>query len=257
MKYSDDKIQGLNDFYQALEVKNRALLLKLIDLHQSLNNDEAKKFLMQGVGRRLKIVTRCLENVFVIFPPDREGMLSDEELSDVAINIHAYFINIAGLFDNLAWVFVYENELFGEHKEQKLNRFDVGLFNKKTLAKIKPELKDYLTQEPIASWYKTYSKGYRDALAHRVPLYVPPATLNEDETKIYKSIEDEINNLDLSNLNGLEKWGELLESQKQLGSISMFFAHSAADNGPAPLHAQLTCDYLTVEEVVEKFCIHF
>ena len=212
---------------------------------------------MQGAGRRLKTITRCLENIFEVFPVDREEKLSGDELSDIAIYIHSYFINIAGLFDNLGWVFVYENNLYGKPGDNKINRHGVGLFNRKTQARLKPELVGYLTEERISSWYENYSKGYRDALAHRVPLYVPPAILNEEEAESYRGIEQDIGQLDLSKPENIDKWGEMMGSQKALGSISMFFAHSAGENGPALLHAQLVCDYLTVEEVMDKFCTHF
>lgn len=257
MKYSIEQIQELNDYRSSLKGKHRALLSKIFDLSCSLKVDAASEFLMQGAGRRLKIITRCIENIFDIFPVDREDKLSGDELSDIAIYIHSYFVNIAGLFDNLGWVFVYENDLYGKPSDNKINRHGVGLFSEKTQARLKPELMNYLTETRIASWHENYSKGYRDALAHRIPLYVPPAILNDEEADTYRCIDQDIGKLDFSKPEDIDRWRELMESQKALGSISMFFAHSASENDPALLHAQLVCDYLTVEEVVEKFCTHF
>ncbi len=257
MKYSIEKIQELNDFRVNLKSKHQALFSKISVLNCNLNKADAREFLMQGAGRRLKTITRCLENIFEIFPVDREDKLSSDELSDITINIHSYFINIAGLFDNLGWVFVYENDLYGKPRDNKINRHGVGLFNEKTQARLKPDLVTYLTEERISSWYENYSKGYRDALVHRIPLYVPPAILNGEEAETYRGIEQDIGQLDLSKPEDINSWGEMMESQKALGSISMVFAHSAGENDPVFLHAQLVCDYLTVEEVMENFCSHF
>jgi hypothetical protein len=35
-----------------------------------------------------------------------------QDFSDLDINLHAFFVNISGILDNLGWVFVYENDLF-------------------------------------------------------------------------------------------------------------------------------------------------
>lgn len=257
MSYSTDQVQEFNEFRASLIRKNQDLLLKLATLNSNLQVEEAGEFLMKGAGRRLKTITRCLENILNLFPVEREDRMSEDELSDLTINIHAYFINIAGLFDNLGWAFVYENRLFGKPKENKINRNGVGLFNKKTQERLKPDLLNYLTGDKIKLWYENYSKGYRDALAHRIPLYVPPAILNKSEADTYRDIDRQICELNLSKKEDISTWGKLMDSQNALGSISWFFAHSAAENEPALLHPQLISDYLTVEEVVEKFCIHF
>ena len=52
---------------------------------------------------------------------------------------------------------------------------------------------DYLNSEPIINWYSDYSKNYRDALAHRIPLYVPPSVLNKDDEKEYFELENKKN----------------------------------------------------------------
>ena len=255
MTYSEQNLSEIREKSDLIQGKNEDLLLKLVDLNETLKQDKAREFLMQGVGRRLKTVVRCLYNIFEIFPPECTDKLTAESLSDIAINLHAFFINIAGIFDNLGWVFVLENELEG----RQLNRHSIGLFNVKTQERLNSNLREYLNTEQIKSWYENYSKNYRDALAHRIPLYIPPSILDENEDeKRFKAIEAELRTLDISQSADSAKYDKLMNEQRALGKVSTFFAHSVGDNGrPALIHPQIICDFLIVEETVEKFCEYF
>jgi hypothetical protein len=44
----------------------------------------------------------------------------------------------------------------------------------------------------MQTWYTEYSKNYRDALAHRIPLYVPPSALNKEEQEEYMLLEKQL-----------------------------------------------------------------
>jgi len=213
---------------------------------------------MQGVGRRLKTLSRCINNIFTIFPSDRSEHLSKEELSDVNINLHAFFINIAGVFDNLGWVFVYENELLGKANEGKIARNGVGLFCTETQSYLTRELRDYLNSNSIKTWNADYSKNYRDSLAHRIPLYVPPSLLNDAEAQVFRDREQQIQKLDFTKEADREKYDELHEAQQKLGRVSHFLAHSLNEGSrPVYFHAQVLADFATIEEVIHKFIKHF
>lgn len=258
MVYSEIHLKKINDNYQEINHKYDNLLLQLTFFQQELNNEKAREYLMQGVGRRLKTLTRCIDNIFTLFPPERVEHLSKEELSDLAINLHAFFINISGVFDNLGWVFVYEKDLFGKEIDRKIDRNGVGLFIKKTQEYLNPELREYLITDPIKSWYEDYSKNYRDSLAHRIPLYVPPSLLDKTEAEEFKGIEEQMQTLDISKEHERDKYNELFDKQLSLGKVSYFFAHSIDEgSNPVYFHFQILTDFLTVEEVIEKFCEKF
>jgi len=135
-------------------------------------------------------------------------------------------INISGVFDNLGWVFVYERDLFGKAKDGKIDRNGVGLFIKKTQDKLKPELRAYLDSNPIKSWHEDYSKKYRDSLAHRIPLYVPPSLLDKAEEEEFYDNEKQIQFLDLRKERDRDKYYALNDKRHKLGRVSYFFAHS-------------------------------
>lgn len=169
MTYSLENLAEINKKYLKINHTYDNLLLRLMFFQQTLKKEKAHEYLMQGVGRRLKTLARCINNIFITFPPNQVEHLSKEALTDIDINLHAFFINVAGVFDNLAWVFVYENGLLGKSKEGRIPRNRVGLFYEETQKHLKTELRDYLNTDSMKSWYESYSKNYRDTLAHRIP----------------------------------------------------------------------------------------
>lgn len=176
MRYDEQALKDIAEKYAAVGRIHEQLALRLSSMASNLHNARAKEHLTQGVGRRLSILTRCIQNIFSIFPVGRTERLVPEELIDVDINLHAFLINLSGLLDNLGWVFIVENNLLGSSKEGKLAKKDIGLFNKKTQPYLPEKLRTYLNTEQMKKWYSEYARNYRDALAHRIPLYVPPSS---------------------------------------------------------------------------------
>jgi hypothetical protein len=79
---------------------------------------------MNGVARRLGILRRGLHNVFSLFPPSAVRPIDTDNLHDAQISLHAFVINSYGLFDNLAWAFVWRHGL-----EATINRRQVSMFS--------------------------------------------------------------------------------------------------------------------------------
>jgi hypothetical protein len=206
--------------------------------------------------RRLNIVVRCIDNIFELFPPNNDSQLSADQRNDLCINLHSFFINIAGILDNIAWVIAFEHGLYIDTKgNRKMNRGEIGLFGKSKLRKHIPYgLKKYLDQKEIKEWYTNYSKNFRDALAHRIPLYVPPAVLSEGEAREYQALDEQFQTLDLSTSEGIEEWGKILDAQKGLGIAQPFFTHSThIDEGGSTvyLHPQVLSDFETIKALIE------
>jgi hypothetical protein len=255
MRYDEQALKDIAEKYAEIGRIHEQLALRLSSMESTLCDARAKEHLTQGVGRRLSILTRCIQNIFSIFPVGRTEPLAPEELADLNINLHAFLINLSGLLDNLGWVFVFANNLLGDSKEGKLAKKNIGLFNEKTQPYLPEKLRTYLNTERMKRWYSEYSQNYRDALAHRIPLYVPPFELIGEEGEKYRALEDQIHGLDLSVSANFAIYDQLREKQKELGRASLFFMHSF-DEGSHPrlLHAQVIIDYLTVEEILNSFC---
>ncbi|MCP4406614.1 MAG: hypothetical protein GY807_02425 [Gammaproteobacteria bacterium] len=258
MPYDERSLKEIKEKSQDAGQIRDQLLLKLSYLSTKLTNDKAKEYLMEGAGRRIYVVSRCIENIFRIYPIGQSERLAVDDLTDLGINLHAFFVNISGLFDNLGWVTAYEYDLFGNPKEGKLGRKDIGLFNGKNQSHLPKPLRKYLQSGYLRDWYSKYSKEYRDALAHRIPLYVPPALLFKGDMKKLKQLETRKATLDLNKLEDIELHNDILDQINKLGEANPFFTHSYSEGSQQMyMHAQVITDYATIEEVVNKFCEHF
>src|SRR5262249_5817486 len=162
-------------------------LLELNFTGLSQSNDQppaVRDYLRHGVGRRLGVLKKCLERIFSLFPPAQERPLSHEVLTEVQICLHAFVINLSGVFDNWAWAFVLRHELMpaiGDHR-------NIGMFKTATQRFLPGPLREYVTSAEISNWQDKYLKGYRDALAHRVPLYIPPAAWTPQDAERYQAL---------------------------------------------------------------------
>jgi hypothetical protein len=106
MFFSKEALKNLADGYTALDGKLMTLVENYVKL--KLTKPRAREFASQAFPRRLKTMARCIKNVFVLIPPEREELPSADELSDATINIQSFVFNTYGAIDNLAWIWVSE-----------------------------------------------------------------------------------------------------------------------------------------------------
>lgn len=254
MAYSTELIASLTREYEALQTEFERLLGRAVETGQSLDG-RAKEYMLHGVGRRLKLLSRCVSNVFHLFPPARTNPLASEDLDEVQISLHAFVMNLYGLYENLAWTFVLRHHLDEELKDRRR----IGMFLKTTQQYLPQPMRDYLTSDTLLKWQNDYLKNYRDALAHRIPLYIPPAIYNREQAREYHAL----NQSEWDCIGG-QKWDELEQVRdhiNELGSACPMFFHSFGDEPqakPIYLHPQMVCDAKTVVEFCDLYfeCWH-
>jgi hypothetical protein len=221
--------------------RTRAKCVQFVD---QLKQEDAKEYLLHGVARRLGTIQKCLQNIFALYPIDTSAPLTTDIAQDTTINLQAFVINVYGIQDNLAWVFVHENEI-------KLNHLNVGLFKHACLELFPPTIRAFLKEDRIETWHQVYAKDYRDALAHRIPLYVPNAQLTKDEEKYDRELS--------AQWSVLIAKGDLAEAEMahvkrmKLGSPAPYFLHSYRSNSYMHLHPQVIADTATVHQVTNLF----
>jgi hypothetical protein len=178
--YGPEVLAKLQEELSAVERRYNKLLLKFT--RQRFANDEAREFAQHGFMRRLGTLRRCIENVFAIIPPETDKVPSRPILHDAQINIQAFFANVYGSVDNLAWVWVFERGL-----ADKIPRNRVGFrsHNTEVRSSLSSEFQEYLKK--LDSWMN-YIIEYRDALAHRIPLYVPPGAVPQGHVDAYNDL---------------------------------------------------------------------
>jgi len=248
LSYSAELIQ---DLHREKSITLSSFKKQYLELFQllgpKLRSQKAIEYLNQGVLRRMKLVRRCVERIFEIFPPEREELLSSDELNDIDIHLHAFIIHISGILDNLAWVIVHERSL-----ESAIgDRMKVGLFKPETQVHLSPEFRAYLQSPKTRKWHNRYAKNFRDALAHRIPLYLPPSTILSSDADRYQSLEcQKMTALIHGDIEGSDKLGKEADS---LQNVCDFFVHSFLEKSARiMLHPQLLVDCKTLVETIHE-----
>lgn len=240
--YKRDALLELREVYASIPGRLRKLQNKWWD--QKLKSEAATEFALHGFLRRVKTLQRCIDNAFRLVSPMARNVPSDARLSDAAINIQAFYANLFGAMDNLAWVWVHERGL-------KIARTRVGLKaeHKELRGTLSPMFQDYLASRD--DWMK-YVIEYRDALAHRIPLYIPPGTISQKNRNAY----DEFERRRMHALYVREHptaYQSISLKQSKLLVFKPIITHSLTEaQGWYPFHKQMVIDFVTIEEMGNK-----
>ncbi len=206
---------------------------------------EARDHLSFGVGRRLHTMLEAATEVFALIPPSNTRV-TREVLKRATINLQAFLIHTVGIMDNMAWAYLHWHAI-----EDTVKRNDVDLFKKATQEKLPMPLVDWLTAEHILDWRDNYLKPYRDALAHRIPPYIPE-TYSPQEA-------DELQRLERLQLEAekSQNWGEAARFRDLIDAIpghGFVFVYSyAPEQGPVLLHQQILADFETIIDASKIF----
>jgi hypothetical protein len=247
MYYSDDGLKEMRAAYQTVDGKLNFLIEKYFSL--DLKKARAREFATQGYPRRLKVMVRCINNVFEMIPPDSETLPSRDTLSDATINIQSFIFNVFGSIDNLAWIWVSEN---GQQRADGTpipdRHVGLGPKNESVRALLSNELQEYL--KGLDRWF-AHIADLRHALAHRIPLYIPPYVIQKADEAAYKELEgkmtEAITNHDFAG------YDLLSVEQMKLGRFRPWVQHSFEEGAvPTVFHAQMLADFNTVEELGRK-----
>jgi len=247
MIFSQEDLEKLEKEYLAVSGKYQRLMEGY--LARNYNNSRAQEYAKQGFSRRLKTLVRCIDKIFEILPPDRIELPTSEELSDAAINLQAFVTNVFGSTDNLAWIWVQEKSLAKNDGSPIPNSW-VGLRAKNELVRdsFSPEFQEYL--RGLNGWFD-HLENFRHALAHRIPLYVPPYVISEDKEAAYRDLEDR--KTDALNRVALADYDRLSAEQDALGVFRPVMTHSFEEKAkPIVFHPQLLADFNTIEELGRK-----
>ncbi len=173
-----------------------------------------------------------------------------DSLHDVQINLHAFVINVFGVFENFAWAFVHRHNLL-----PAIGRpVNVSMFKDATRQHLPIAVEDYLSSDRITRWHAEYLKNYRDALAHQIPLYIPPKTMTKDEGERFNALEAE--KWGLAGRADWDRINAISAEQDAIGSPCFTFLHSleeGAASRPLRLHPQVISDSNTVIDFGRRF----
>lgn len=232
--------------------------MDLSHLAQQLTVLRARTFANDALGRRLSVIERAVLNVFRIYPPHRNSLIGRAEGTDIAIQLHAFAINVYALFDNIAWICALEAGL-------ELAPMEIGPFKRLSQAAIPEELQQYLSQPTIRTWFNDYGKVYGDATAHRIPPYLPPRVFTPADSARWVTMNTESMQVLLEARIGesheevnerLARHEKLRAQMEALGRNSIMVGLSLTGEDATPpvyLHPQLLCDWRLARELVQSF----
>jgi hypothetical protein len=138
-----------------------------------------------GLLPRLKILERCIENIFSVTPIDLEEPLTEQELLDSMINQTSFFFNLYGALENIL-------DIYAIHIDFKGRRIGRSFFSgdRKASNELFKTLPRHIQKELSSGneWVK-YIKTARNFLAHREPFYVSPQTISAEQLKKWNALE--------------------------------------------------------------------
>jgi hypothetical protein len=152
---------------------------------RAYKTERGAEYAKHGFCRRLHTLVRSIDRVYELLPPDQEAIPKSDVVVDAEIAIQAFTMNAFGCLDNIAWIWVYEKNITnGDGTE--LQRKHVGLRKPRVHNKLTKEFQDYLTKN--LEWFNNLV-DFRDSLAHRIPLYIPPYIVPKANVDKYNELE--------------------------------------------------------------------
>ena len=255
MSYTKEQCEHFCNSCREILEQLKELQLKIVVQGQPFEaTSRLREHLLHGAARRVGVIRRSIQNIYTTFPPDTTRPLSPDALADVNINLHAFMINLYGLHDNWAWAYVLRHNL----EEVIGGRRRIGLFIQATSCKLPTELRAYISSATIANWYKKYVMFFRDALAHRIPPYIPPALITHAEGDRFNELESEM--VKCIKARQWQRVEEIWVEQAAIGVPCLSFLHAFTEDTPANpvmLHSQILCDAKAIVEFGELFLEHW
>lgn len=252
MSYSIEEQRELDSKRRQLRENYANLLIAY--QNRNFTNERAQKYVLYGLCRRLKLMDRCISKVFDILPPNSNGIPDSDVIHDVTVHLHAFVFNAYGSIDNLAQIWILEKDLKRDNGQPiPLNRRTFHGQNSEIQASLPDAIKLYLTQ--IQDWMNDL-KSFRHALAHRIPLYVPPGHLDENQGKEYRRLQEEIN--EAIGQEDFEAADSLEQKQAALLSFHPIATHSFNEDPKIMFfHVQMLKDFHIIQEIASKLLPHF
>ena len=244
MYFTAEQVEDLRVGLSEVRPKFSALQERIVS--HRFRSDGAREHADQALARRLGTLTRCIERTFDLLPPDLAVIPERATTLDASINIQAFVMSAFGCCENIAWIWVHERDVrLPDGQPLPAARVGLGTNYPLVRAALSPGFREYLDRR--ADWFAQL-KDFRDALAHRIPLYIPPYTVHPDDAGQYQALEAAANRaLRSHDFEGYERF----QAEKMgLARFQPIMAHSlTGDAGIVVFHFQLLADFGTIEEM--------
>ncbi len=161
-------------------------------LVSKLSDPRARKYLLYGFNMRALQIKETKFQLSKTIEKAGGKNLSPYDICHVNIFLNAFYLNMLGALDNLAWTMQHEFSIIDGANESDKSRNSIGLFHIKFrngLKRIDSETVDSLMQ--YDEWFSELKK-FRDPAAHRMPLYCAPGVVTSEHQDRYKAAADKL-----------------------------------------------------------------
>ena len=244
MQYSDEQLGQMYEDYGDLTGKKNRLMESYVV--RQYRDEHSAEYARHGFCRRIQIMAHCIQGVFERLPPERADVPAEETVRDATVYLQAFVFNTFGSIDNLAHIWVSERQV-KKANGNKLARGSIGFGEKCTrvMESLPEGFREYLNE--TESWWD-YLTNFRDALAHRIPLYIPPSLVTDDNAEEYERKGAEI--LDAIRRGEYAEAEALENAQNEVISFLPVTTHSFQEQSRfVYFHCQMLADFNTVEEI--------
>lgn len=184
-----------------------------------LKNNHARNYYMYGFCRRVLMLSRSFNNIWLMIPVDRIEPLINDDANIVNGDLNLVYLNIRGCLDNLLRSYLHERE---GNLTDKLKDRDIYLFNSELIKKTQNE-QFWKSLSTYEKWYREL-KEKRDPVAHKMPLYVIPSIYGNGDIEhcnnFYEKYQKAISTMKL------DEAKKEFDKIEKLGKFVPLFAHA-------------------------------
>ncbi len=172
-----------------------ALVEPAVLVPERVRNPRALQHLKEGFNRRLYMLDASFRFLHRKAEERGEKAVSCYTATDLAIHLNAFYLNLCGALDNLAWALQYEHKLLPGIDEASGGRVHVNLFGKRFLEALEKPAPALVPAIRTHDSWNTDLKALRDPAAHRIPIYAIPGVLNQAQGEAFNQLQKEATRL--------------------------------------------------------------
>jgi len=245
MSFSLEQIAELEAGREEINVKFQQVRQRLI--LTPFSTALAREHTDHGLARRLGILAHCINRVSELLPPAQIDIPDSQQIADATVYIQAFVLNTFGCCENLAWMWVSERGVMNSNGQPlPEKRIGLGPGYRQLRASFPLGFRTYL--ETFDGWF-AHLKDFRDALAHRIPLYIPPYCIDTERGAEFQTLEAQASAALMQG--DLDAYQRICAERDSLRHFKPIMVHSLADPRPVIFHYQLQADFNTIVDITE------
>lgn len=242
--FTEGQLQELRQELNSLAPKYNQLLIGYT--RHAYRTAKGRQFAVRGFVRRADTLKHAIFALFDQLPPEFEDIPDEGRRKHAEIIVQTFVIHLFGSGDNLARVWVEEAGITTKEGAPLPSKW-IGLGSKYTT--LRNALPDSLQQLLTArhDWF-VYMESLRHALAHRVPLYIPPYAVEPKNKERYLALDGEMQQAMLRS--DLDAHRALEQQQRELTFFRPWVVQEDSPDDPLiKLHPQMLADFNTIHEL--------